>query len=236
MSKRWLLVGCFLVMATAVYFLAKDYLTFDIFHKYRQELNDLVTHHPALSPVLYVCVFIIFASLSIPSSLLLSILGGFLFPQPWCTLYVVISATIGATVIFSLAKTTIGEYLRQRTGPFLKKMERGFQKNAISYLFFLRFIPLFPFWIVNLAPAFFGIRLRTFVWTTFLGIIPISFVYTQTGAGLGEILDSDGKITIYNIFNGDVEVALVVLAVFALMPFTIKKLMKSYHKHHLPHD
>ena len=85
-------------------------------------------------------------------------------------------------------------------------MEKGFQENAANYLLFLRLVPLFPFWLVNLAPAFFGIKLKTFLWTTFIGIIPGSFVYAQAGVGLGAIFDTDKPFSIDTIFNWQMKI------------------------------
>jgi uncharacterized membrane protein YdjX (TVP38/TMEM64 family) len=97
----------------------------------------------------------------------------------------------------------------------------------VSYLLFLRLVPLFPFWLVNLAPAFLGIPLRTFVWTTFIGIIPGAFVFAQAGAGLGAILDSNQGLSINGIFNWQVKIALIALGIFALIPILVKKIRKN---------
>ena len=94
-------------------------------------------------------------------------------------------------------------------------------------MLFLRFVPLFPFWIVNIAPAFFGVRLRTFVWTTLVGIAPGSFVFTLAGAGLETIFDTNQPFSISAIFNTQMKIALSLLGVFALVPILIKKIKKS---------
>ena len=88
-------------------------------------------------------------------------------------------------------------------------------------------MPLFPFWLVNLAPAFLGVPLRTFVWTTFVGIIPGSFVFAQAGTGLGAILDSNQEFSIHAIFNWQVKIALIALGIFALLPILIKKIRRK---------
>ena len=93
--------------------------------------------------------------------------------------------------------------------------------------FFLRLVPLFPFWLVNLAPAFLGVSLKTFVWTTFIGIIPGTFVFAQAGAGLGAILDSDQGFSIQGVFNWQVKIALIALGIFALIPIIVKKFKKN---------
>jgi uncharacterized membrane protein YdjX (TVP38/TMEM64 family) len=150
--------------------------------------------------------------------------GGFLFPQPFSALYTIIGASIGATFLFLAARTAFGEFLRKRAGPMMKKMEKGFEDNAASYLLFLRFVPIFPFWLVNLAPAIFGVSLFTYVWTTVVGITPGSFVFTQAGAGLGAIFDSGESFSIGLLFNNEMKIAFVALGFFALMPVVIRKI------------
>ena len=166
-------------------------------------------------------------ALSLPGGALLSIIGGFLFGVPLSTIYVVVGATIGATIIFLAARTAIGDLLKRKAGPFLSKMDTGFQKNTASYLLFLRLIPLVPFWLVNIAPAFFNVKTRTYLWTTFVGIIPGAYVFTQAGNGLGAIFDSGKEFSIETVFNIEVKIALVVLALFALIPIFVKRLRRD---------
>lgn len=205
------------------------YFTFETLKERHIAIQDFVSRHAVLTPVLFILIYIISSALSLPIGIFLSLLGGYLFSQPWSTLCVVVGATIGATCIFLAAKTALGDFLRKKAGPFLKKMEKGFQKNATSYLLFLRLVPIFPFWLVNLAPAFFGIKLRTFIWTTFVGIIPGAFVFTQAGDAISAILNTQGEISIDAIFNIQVKIALIALGIFALIPILIKKIRERKH-------
>ena len=107
-------------------------------------------------------------------------------------------------------------------------MRKGFQENAASYLLFLRFVPLFPFWAVNVVPAFLEVPLKTFAWTTCVGIIPGAFALTQAGAGLGALLDSGKALSLDALFNRQIQVALIALGLFALLPVVIKKMMKKH--------
>ena len=166
------------------------------------------------------------AALSLPGGAILSLFGGFLFPQPFSTIYVVIGATIGAALIFLAARSALGEILYKKAGNIFNKMEKGFQENAISYLFFLRLVPIFPFWIVNLAAAFFRVSFWTYLWTTFLGIAPGSFVFTQAGAGLSAIFETGQTFSLSTIFNMQIRIALIALGIFALIPILIKKFKK----------
>jgi uncharacterized membrane protein YdjX (TVP38/TMEM64 family) len=226
--KRFLPLVVILIGMAVVYFSGVyHYLSFDSLKKYHQTLKAFIEVHPYAVPIGYMAVYIISTALSVPGGLFLSILGGYLFPQPLSTIYVVFSATCGATLIFIAARTALQDSLRQKAGPFLQKMEAGFQKNAASYLLFLRFVPVFPFWIVNIAPAFFSVPLRTFVWTTLIGITPGAFVFTLAGGGLETIIGSQEPFSIGMIFNTQIKLALCMLGVVALIPIIIKKFKKN---------
>ncbi len=203
-----------------------DTLTFENIKTHREIIVDYIALHPILTPLLFMLLYIVVIALSLPGGAILTIVGGFFFEIPLSTLYVVVAATIGATIIFLAARTALGDFLRKRAGPFLGKMEKGFQNNAASYLLFLRLLPLFPFWLVNLAPAFFNVRLSTYIWTTFVGIIPGSYVFTQAGSGLGAIFEQGEAFSIDSIFNTQVKIALVVIALFAFIPIFVKRFVK----------
>ena len=138
-------------------------------------------------------------------------------------LYVVIGATLGATAIFLIAKTSLGDFLKSKAGPRLQRMEEGFRENALSYLLFLRLIPVFPFWLVNLVPAFLGVGLLTFVIGTFVGIIPGSLVFASVGNGLGAVFDAGGTPDLSIIFRPAVLGPILALAVLALIPVAYKR-------------
>jgi len=136
----------------------------------------------------------------------------------------VIGATIGATLLFLIAKTSIGDYLLEKAGPGLKKIQAGFAENALSYLFVIRLIPIFPFFLVNLAPAFAGIPLRVYFIATFFGIMPATFVYALIGAGLGSVFDRGEAFTPGSVMTPEIMGALAGLAVLAMLPVAYKKL------------
>jgi uncharacterized membrane protein YdjX (TVP38/TMEM64 family) len=226
--KRFLPLIIILAGMALIYFSGQyRYLSFDCLKTYHQTLKAFIIAHPVIVPTLYILSYIVLTALSVPGAIFLSLLGGYLFPQPLSTIYVVFSATCGATLIFLAARTALGNSLREKAGPFLIKMEKGFQENAASYMLFLRFVPLFPFWIVNIAPAFFGVRLKTFVWTTLVGITPGAFIFTLAGRGLEKIFETDQAFSLNAIFNTQMKIALGLLGVFALVPILLKKIKRS---------
>ncbi len=226
--KRWIPLILIIFGIAAVYLSgAYHYLTFESLRAHNQELQAFSIDHPLLLALGFILTYIVMTALSIPGAVFLTLLGGYLFPLPLSTIYVVFSATCGACLLFLSIKTAIGNSLKNKAGPFLKKMEKGFQENAVSYLLFLRFVPLFPFWAVNIAAAVFRVPLKTFIWTTVVGIIPGSFVYTLSGRGLGEILETQGTPTFGEVFNLKIKLALVLLGVLSLVPILIKKFTKK---------
>lgn len=218
-----ILIGTALVYFTGVY----KYLSWKSLKMHHDDLKNFLAMHPFGAPVTYICVYILATALSIPGGIFLSLIGGFLFPQPLSTLYVIFSATCGGTIIFLAAKTAFGESLKEKAGPLIKKMEKGFSENQVNYLLFLRFAPLFPFWIVNIAAAFFNVGLVTFIWTTLIGITPGAIVFTTAGGGLETFLESNEPFSIHAILNTQLKIALGLLAVVALSPVLIKKLRKK---------
>ncbi len=200
------------------------YLNFDVLRDNREALLDLVQQNGVTAALLFSALYIVVVAFSLPGGAFLTIAGGFLFGPFLGTGYVVISATIGATLLFLIAKTAIGDTFRRRMGPALQKMEAGFRENAFSYLLVLRLIPLFPFFVVNLVPAFLGVSLRTYVLATLIGIIPGTVVFAQVGAGLGSIFDSGASFTVSGILTPDIILALSGLALLSLAPILYKKL------------
>ncbi|MDJ0949785.1 MAG: TVP38/TMEM64 family protein [Alphaproteobacteria bacterium] len=211
-------------IAAAFAFGLDDYLTFQALKQHREVLLDFVGRYPWLAPIVFMAGYAAVVAMSLPGAAVMTITGGFLFGAVLGSCWVVIAATLGATILFEIARTSLGEGLRQRAGPWLKKMEAGFQENAFSYLLVLRLIPLFPFFVVNLVPAFLGVRTRTYVLATLIGIIPGSFVYASVGAGLGSVFESGDEFTLSGVLTPQVIIALVGLAVLAMLPVVYKKL------------
>ena len=211
-------------LATFFGFGLDRYISFDALRDNREVLLGLVEQYGLLASLVYMATYATVVAFSLPGGAVLSITGGFLFGAVWGTVHIVLSATLGATLLFLIAKTSLGDPLRARAGPWLQKMQAGFQENALSYLLVLRLVPLFPFFVVNLVPAFLGVALSTYVLGTFIGIIPGAFVYASVGAGLGSLFAAGGAFSAKGILTPQILVALVGLAVLALIPVVYKKL------------
>ncbi len=188
--KRLLpLVILLAVMAVVIWQEWYLYISFSKIIEHEGALKQFVDDYLLLAILAYMSLYVAVVALSLPGGALLSITGGFLFGLVLGGFATVVAATIGASIIFLIAKTSLGEPLAARAGPWLEKLRQGFQENALSYLLFLRLVPAFPFWLVNLAPAVLGVKLRTYVLGTFFGIIPGTLAFTFLGVGLQSIID-----------------------------------------------
>ncbi len=201
-----------------------QYVSFEALREHRDVLANFVADNPLVAPLAFMVIYAVVVAFSLPGGAIMTIAGGFLFGTVLGTVWVVLSATLGATILFVIAKTSLGDLLRAKAGPWLKKMEHGFKENALSYLLVLRLIPLFPFFVVNLVPAFLGVPLRTYVIGTLFGIVPGSFVFATVGAGLGSIFDSNEAFTATGVLTPEIVTALVGLSLLSLLPVAYKKI------------
>ncbi len=199
-----------------------DYVQLDTLRAHRETAVSWVEAHPARAVPLFMLAYAIMVAFSLPGGALATIIGGFLFGVTTASLCVVISATIGASALFLAARSALGGGLRARAGSGLERMKNGFHEHALSYLLVLRLIPVFPFWLVNLVPAFVGVKFRVYVLGTFLGIIPGSVVYAFVGDGLGELLDAGRAPDLATIFQPRFLLPILALAVLASAPVVYK--------------
>jgi uncharacterized membrane protein YdjX (TVP38/TMEM64 family) len=198
------------------------FLTFEALAANRQALLAAVAEAGMLAPLAFIAVYIAAAALSVPGGVFLTVAGGFLFGTWLGGLYSLIGATLGASILFLIARSSFGDVLRARAGPFLRRVEAGFQENGASYLLFLRLVPLFPFWLVNLVPAFFGVSLRVFAIWSFFGMAPGTFVYASLGAGADALIAQGRTPDLHIIFQPRVLLPLVALGVLSLIPALYK--------------
>jgi len=216
----------------------------ETFVRYRSEIVDFVASHAVAAVAAYIALYIAVVGLSIPAAVFLTVTGGFLFGTVTGALAAIIGSSAGATLVFCIARSAVGERIASRAGPFAEKFAQGFRADAFSYLLFLRLVPV-PFWLVNLAPALFNVSLRTFVAATVLGVVPATFAFAFFGAGLDGILaaqeisfkaclaagrtDCRVDIDVHAILTPQLLAALVSLGVIALIPVVVKRLRARRH-------
>ncbi len=241
LARRLVVVLAFIVLVVGAYYVfGTGNLTLGSLVRHRDAIDAFVEGHEVLAVLAYIGIYIVAVALSVPGAAFLTVSGGFLFGLATGAAAAVVGATAGATLVFLVARTALGEPLLRRAGPRALKLARGFRNDAFNYLLFLRLVPAFPFFLVNLVPAFAGVRLGPFVLATVLGVIPGSLVYSFAGTGLDSVIAAQ-KVTYEacraaaradcaltfnpaDILTPQLIGALVALGVLALVPTVVRRL------------
>ncbi len=234
--RRWIPVLLLAMGLAAVFLFDLDrLLSFEALRGHRAWLMAEVAQHPARSAFLFFLIYVAATAFSVPGGTVLTLAGGFLFGTVAGSLLVLGAATLGACIVFMAARTALGDLLRRRAGPFLKRMEEGFRNNGFHYLLVLRLVPLFPFWLVNLVPAFFGMRLRSYALATLIGIAPATIVFASLGSGLGSVFDAGDSPDLGLLFTPRLLLPILGLALLALAPLLYRRLSRPTPPENGPH-
>jgi uncharacterized membrane protein YdjX (TVP38/TMEM64 family) len=187
--KSWLPLAVLGAVMAVTYAMGwHKYLSFKTIGLNFESIQAFISGNLLQAVGIYMLVYVAVVALSLPGGLLMTLAGGLLFGWKVGIPATVIAATIGASIVFLIVKTSFGETLAAKAGPWVAKLKDGFNENALNYLLFLRLVPVFPFAIVNLAPALLGVPFRTYVLGTLLGIIPGTSAFSVAGAGLGSVV------------------------------------------------
>lgn len=187
-------------------------------------LRAFADSRPWLAALAYVGFYVFAVSISLPSAGLLSIAGGLLFGTAIGFSLTVVAATAGATIVFLVARSALGATLAARAGPLLDRLRDGFNANSFSYMLVLRLVPLFPFWLVNVAAALLGMRLGAYALATLIGIMPGTLVYSSVGAGAGAALAAGGDVPLEGLLlQPEILLPIVGLVLLSLLPIALKR-------------
>ncbi len=204
------------------------YISLNALRDNQEFLKTFVAEKYVLALVGFIALYAVLVAISVPGAGFLSIFAGFLFGVKTGVPAVVVGATIGATVIFLIARSALGTGLAAKAGPFMRKFEQGLQENELSYLFVLRLVPIFPFFIVNIVPALFDVKVRNYVLTTFFGIIPGGLVYVSVGNGIGAALAVGEDVPLSGLmFRPAVILPILGLILLSMIPVAYKKFAKK---------
>jgi uncharacterized membrane protein YdjX (TVP38/TMEM64 family) len=221
--KRWLPIGIIVTaLATAYAFGLHDYISLQTLSDNREALQNFVAENMLLAALTYMAIYIVAVALSFPGASFLTIAAGFSFGWLLAGALTAVSATIGASIIFLAARTAFGDLLQRKAGNRIKKLQQGFQEDSFSYLLFLRLAPIFPFWMINLAPALFGMHLGPYVLATFIGILPGTFAYAYFGQGISSAIDMEGSVV-----SPELLIGLGALGLASLLPVVLKRIRRA---------
>jgi uncharacterized membrane protein YdjX (TVP38/TMEM64 family) len=212
-AKKIVLASAIVGALTLFFFLDLGrFLTLTALKANRQVLLDYYAAHTVAMVAGFMAVYIVQTALSLPGAAILSLAAGAVFGAALGTVYTNIAATLGATAAFLVARYIFRDTILSRFGSRLEGMNRELEARGFSYLLFLRLVPLFPFFLINLAAGLTRLPLRTFFIGTMLGIIPGGFVYVNAGASLATI-DSLSGIASPRVLG-----SFALLVLFALLP------------------
>lgn len=176
-----LLIGSFFV------FDLQNYLTLDHLKSRQTSLTGYRNDHPGLSALTYAGIYIVVTGLSLPGATLLTLAGGAIFGLFWGTVIVSFASSIGATLAFLAARFLFRDLVKTQLGERLEAIDAGIAKEGAYYLFTLRLVPLFPFFVINLAMGLTSIKTTTFYWVSQIGMLAGTLVYVNAGTQLAKI-------------------------------------------------
>ena len=212
--------------ALAAFFIfdGPSYVNLESLKENRAYLAGLVSDNFVLMFMGFIALYALLVGISFPGASFLSIFGGFLFGTWVGATGIVIGATLGACIIFAVVKLALGESMAQKMGPYMAKFEEGLKQNELSYLFILRLVPLFPFFVVNVVPALFNVKFRNYLLSTFFGIIPGAIVFASIGDGASAIFEQGGDLNLKGVmFEPRVLFPIIGLIVLSLIPIAYNK-------------
>ena len=201
-----------------------DRFGIELLRQHQYDVLAFVAVKPVLAGVLFTAIYALVVAASIPGLAILTMIGGYLFGWVLGATYTMIAATMASACVFLLARSAFGAALRERAGPLIQRFAEGFKESALSYVFILHLIPIFPYLVVTTLPAACGVPLPIYMFSAFFGILPATILLARVGAGLGDVLASDGPIDIASFMTTDIMLSLAGLAALSLLPVIYKAL------------
>lgn len=198
-----------------------QYMSFEYIKASREEFAAFYAGNSALVIMLYMLVYIVVTALSLPGAAVMTLLGGALFGFTVGLVIVSFASTIGATLAFVVSRFLLRDWVQGRFGQRLSAINRGLEAEGAFYLFTLRLIPVFPFFVINLLMGLTRMRVWTFYWVSQVGMLAGTMVYVNAGKELGRLQSASG------IFSPGIIMSFVLLGLF---PITVKKIMGAVRK------
>lgn len=232
-KKQFFLLSLFLIVLVCFFiFDLGAYLQLSFFQEQRELLLSYKDNNFVLLSLLYFFLYILITAFSLPAAALVTLVGGAIFGFWWALFLVSFASSIGASLAFLMARTILRDWVQNKFGDKLKPINDGIEKDGIFYLFTLRLIPVFPFFLVNMLMALTPIRLRDFYWVSQLGMLVGTGIYVEVGAQLGM------AESIPAVLSAGLIRVLVILALFPWLAkwfvafMRKKKIYKPFHRPH----
>ncbi len=194
-SKIILFLVITILMVAFFMFDLQQYLTLGMLKSKQDAIESYRSAHPNLIILIYGLIYITVTGLSLPGAAILTLAGGAVFGVLWGTVIVSFASTIGATLAFLAARFLFRDTVKSRFGTHIKAIDEGIKKDGAFYLFTLRLVPLFPFFMINLVMGLTTIRGKTFYWVSQLGMLAGTIVFVNAGTQLAKIESLSGILS-----------------------------------------
>ena len=209
---RWILLTVVVIAITTFFvFDLGRFLDFDTLKAVQGDIEDFRDARPFLASALFFALYIVVTALSLPGATILTLAGGGVFGLAWGLLLISFASTIGATLAFLIVRFIAREPVQRRYGDKLRAINRGIEREGAFYLFALRLVPLFPFFLINVVMALTPIRTWTFYWVSQVGMLAGTAVYVNAGTQLGQLEGPEG------ILSPTLILSFVLLGIFPLV-------------------
>jgi pyruvate/2-oxoglutarate dehydrogenase complex dihydrolipoamide dehydrogenase (E3) component/uncharacterized membrane protein YdjX (TVP38/TMEM64 family) len=218
MDRKKLLLLALIAAAIAAFFIfdLKQFLSLEFFQASRDRIDAFYAAHPWQTAAAYFVIYVAVTALSLPGAVIMTLAGGAIFGVAVGTVLVSFAASIGATAAFLVSRFLLRDWVRARFGERIRAIDDGIAREGAFYLFAMRLVPIFPFWLINLAMGLTAIRTWTFYWVSQLGMLAGTVVYVYAGTQLGQFRISAGLIA-----------AFVLLGIFPLLAKKVLDVIKA---------
>lgn len=225
-KTRWLLLGIVAALIAAFFVLDLDrYLTLDNLQRSKAAIDRYRDAQPLLASAAFLGIYVAVTAISLPGAGILTIAGGAIFGLLWGTVLVSFASSIGATLAFLTSRFILHDFIQARFGDRLKPINAGVRKDGAFYLFTLRLIPVFPFFIVNVLMGLTPMQVRTFYWVSQVGMLPLTLVFVNAGTELAKIQ------RLQDILSPTLLYSLVLIGLFPLVArFVVEKINARRHR------
>lgn len=225
--KRLSLLGLLIFgVPIAVAIMVDGEMGLDALRRHQLELLRFVVGEPLLAALIFMAAYALAVATSLPGIALLTMLGGLLFGWIEGTVYVLLAATVSSVAMFVFARSTLAEAVRARAGTVVGRFAQGFRNHALSFVFVLHLVPIFPYGMIIALPAACGVRLPSFLAGAFFGLLPGTLLLTHLGAGLGHILRQTGPLELSSFLTPQILGALIGLLLLSLLPLVFRKALR----------
>lgn len=198
------------------------YLNLETLQENRAALEAFVADNLLVAVLVYTLIYALAVSISVPGAIWFTIGAGFLFGPILGAGVAVTGSTIGATIIFIAVRYAFADWARAKFGNWVRRLQDGFSNDAFSYVLILRLIPVLPFFGINIATALLNVPLRAYVLGTFLGVMPLAYVYATVGSTIGQL--AGGVPSLLDLLTPELIAAMGVFALVGFLPFLYKRL------------